>query len=430
MKKLIEQARLCMPKLEKGLYHFCTGWKAAPATFFSFKNLEQCIAEIKKNGFKVLTKEDEQILPKDLYQSFMESTKQAETFSSYNVVAIKENLPVAVCSHELIHVFQQKATGDSLLLPKNRHSETKEFEKILLKAADEIAIVEVKDKKKAFEQTQEVQLYISIIKEWTALDNWLDEKEVYIFLAEQCGNFCSKDDRNIILANLYMKYQAYLPVEYHKKIVQELAAMERDKEITYAKEAKKVWVGMNEKGQEKLRELLKLDWAGLLKNLSPMKVVKVTNKITNPQMKIHAVPEKLWDEITDYPESLKGRIAAGKLESGMALGKTICSEDDYYLVMTPMTTKGTVVHEYGHYLQSLKNKDYCPAITDQPQILNDFNKGVITRNEYEKKILFFKAINTLAEHEIYGIMLTHKDKQSAWENLNNQLMFKQYTPLE
>lgn len=91
------------------------------------------------------------------------------------------------------------------------------------------------------------------------------------------------------------------------------------------------------------------------------------------------------------------------------------------------STRGTLIHELLHYYQSQRNSDYCVAVFGQSDVANNLASGKIDRATHDRTLLYYQAINAIAEQEVYSTLVRLEKSFGKMESLNNRLMEKQYS---
>lgn len=411
IKKIQALSKSCVPRKEKNQTEFCTGFSLTDAYLAKLVEggVNGCRSEIQKSGFKIISEEKDKNLSEAEWFDFINSTQRALTFHEQRIVAFKKGTGLVDCVHELIHVFQQtKAKGE--LSAKNRQNLLQKIEGTLDKKVVEVESLEKQGQvEKAKKLAAGLSELINGAKSIIALSEGLDEVEAYLYVYQNCEKLaCDKDDKETAIANLLPR-GALLPDVLKESVAKEAKQIVKEKKQTAIVEANKNWRVLDANTEKKLAMLLKSDWD------------KVTEQLKQDGLKIVTI-----DAIDQDERDLLGE---SKILKGQALGKYLCKLGKLQsptLVVAKQATVGTLVHEYGHFLQSKINTGYCTAIFGQKKVDDEFKTGKITRTDHDNKLLYYQAINALAEKEIYTFLLKHKETLDKVDNINNDLMLKSY----
>lgn len=420
MQKTIDRAVSCTPEKRS----LCTGVAYSEQAWEKTKNLsfDNCVVEIQKNGYQVLTER------KDIerFQDFVGSTKIAQALHDLNIVLFKKEYATRVdCIHELTHIHQQSQSLKSEMAPNVRANNLKAFVAKLNLAVDAIEALE-KDKKipEAKANADKLAPYISFIREWEKMHQWLDEKDVHLFIFKNCDELkCSVTDRDIALSNLYL-LKNYLPQKDREFVQKEILASISSKQLDMMKIVKKSWKKLKV-SQESLSSLLRKSWAqliGFMKN-EKIKAYKVPSKPFK-ELEKFAIPESEFSKLELAGEKiLQGN---SKILQGEAFAKILPGENENSMILTAISTKSSLVHEYLHHLQMQNNPDYRKALKSSVSLRSEFDTGKISREVYEREALKANALIWLAEFEVYEKMLEFKPLISHLENVNNEELFLKY----
>jgi hypothetical protein len=220
--KIIEKARECLPQLKNGRYLLCTGGEIPDINKFTALDLNSCLSEIQSHGYKTTYDNIESSISTKEYESFLNSTKRAETFHEVKTVAFRKSVANRIdCLHELVHVYQWTSGSKEDLVPPNRSKHTKLLQKKLEAAVEEIAKSEkAKRFQEARSRAEQLKPYLDHFKKWNALTDWLDEKDAHFVIFSQCPKLkCSLTDLDVATANL-VKRKPYLPVSFYPTLDQ------------------------------------------------------------------------------------------------------------------------------------------------------------------------------------------------------------------
>lgn len=233
--KFIEKAQECLPKLENGRYLLCTGAEISDVKKFSSLGLASCVSEIQARGYKVTYTNTMSEIPTQEYDSFLNSTKRAETFHDSKSVAFRSDVANRIdCLHELIHVLQWTSGSKDDLAPANRAKRTELLQKSLESAVAEIGKSEKAKKiQEAQSRAEQLSPYLEHFKKWNGLTDWLDEKDAHFVIFSLCPELkCSLNDLDVATANL-VKRKPYLPKSFYPTLDQRakevLSELEKNK---------------------------------------------------------------------------------------------------------------------------------------------------------------------------------------------------------
>lgn len=373
------------------------------------------------------------VTPTD-WAAFIGSTKQALTFHKPKVVAFKKDNSLVDCIHELIHVFQWTETGSADLAPLNRE---KTVDRILAQAELEVIQVEKQEKAKNIKVAKElaaaVQKKIDLRKELDSLTDTLDEVEAHYFILQNCDRLlCSGEDRETALANL-RRLSDNLPAEIREQVNKEVSQLIQKKKEEPIKKANGQWKAHNAADAIKEVEgLLAKSWRELATTIkdagiSLVRIGEYDEKKALPFK--DRIPNEFFRNLPEPNENEQQILKDSKILSGKALGKFVCqlaSLERPFIVLTMDSTRGALIHEFLHYRQSQRNSDYCSAVFGQTEVARDFAKGKMDRSTHDQMLLYYQAINAIAEWEVYNVFLKLEKNFDRLENLNNQAMEKQF----
>lgn len=217
----LDRARECLPDLKDGRIRLCTGVEINLKKFLSF-DFDSCVNEIQHKGYVVTYDNKKAEIPVEDFDSFVNSTKRAETFHNVKAVAFRVNVANRIdCLHELIHVYQWSSDSKNDLAPPNRAARTEMFQR---KLEEGVAEIEKSERAKKTEEAQSranmLKPYLDHLKEWNALTDWLDEKDAHYVIFSKCSELnCSLTDLDVATANLE-KRRRYLPKSFYPKLDQ------------------------------------------------------------------------------------------------------------------------------------------------------------------------------------------------------------------
>lgn len=183
-------------------------------------DLEGCFKEIRGRNYVVIYDGEKSAIPSDDIDSFLNSSKRAETFHESKTVVFKKQVANRIdCMHELIHVYQWTSESSDELAPPIRQKHSEEIQKNLESAVGEIEKFEkTKNLKEAKSRADQLTPYLEHLKEWNALTDWLDEKDAHFVIFSLCPKLnCTLTDLDVATANLY-KRKPYLPKSFYPEL--------------------------------------------------------------------------------------------------------------------------------------------------------------------------------------------------------------------
>ncbi len=440
----IQEARHCLQGLQglprQGDQSFCTGLKLSEEEIRSLSNMDwqACVGAIEKTGYSVIDSgargQRHVRVPEKDWQEFQQSTQRALTFHDLQAVAFKTGRTRIDCLHELLHVYQWRKGPDTRLASAARARLQARASEALETEITRIEKLETEgDKAGAQREAQRLQPQIDLLGQFAQLSDTLDETEVYLFFFRNCSTLrCSDDDLDTVIANLDRR-KAFLSPTLAKEIESEVQKRTRAKFTLHAQPAKKQWKPLDEKESSQTLALLEKDWDALLQHIGQRKVrivaVKLAANAPARALDGERIPAKVFESLPSPAAEDRALLEQSKILSGQAAGKFLCQTKPPTIVITDAVTKGTLVHEFLHSVQNLKNNEYCPAVSKQQEVAERFRRGEIDKSTYEKTVLTYQATNALAEREVYRILRKHSSKLGKLENLNNEEMLNRYERL-
>jgi hypothetical protein len=416
MISLLSQARECLPQDNK----LCTGVSFDKKELANLHRitLQDCKSELLKRGFRLI--DDPEL--SEHHQSFINSTMRAQTLIKEKKVLYKsDNFNRIDCIHELLHVYQHGHELNEELAPRIRSTLTEKFITFLNIALKKVEAAE-KDKnlREAKNLGSKVQTEINFIKTWNEMDNWLNEKDVHYFIYSQCDKFeCTQLDKEIAISNLY-RLSSYLPQKEALQIKNEASLILEAKERKAISEASQLWVPTIFSDDE-FHQMSALSWDDLSKSLA-VKNIKLLGVNHAYRLKdLEIIPKEIFSKIPPAPASL---IKDSKILTGEAFAKFLPLEEENYILVTPITTKTSLIHEYLHFLQAKTNLRYRRSLQENPQLMNKFLQGQVPREIYEETALLNNALVWMGEYEVYKILIKFKKNIPEIEHLNNQELFE------
>ncbi len=383
-------------------------------------DLKSCQTKIQREGYRVV---DNIAEIQKLNSDFIHSTLRAQALHDQKVILFKVISNRIDCFHELIHVFQNSDKLKNELSSHKRNELQDGYIKTMNLLINEIETMEKKKNVSAAKEMEgSIRPYIEFIKEWQLLNDWLQEKDVHYFIYQNCNALkCTNEDKEIALSNLYL-LKKYFGDEKRKEIESNVSELIKPREKSAIDCAKKKW---NKIKNQDLDLFFKMSWIDILKFLTnkKIKVFKFDDGYKIPQFKLYSIPIQDFKSLLDVGDRIP---FDSKIRKGEALAKFICLGNDFAIIVTPNSTKGSLVHEYLHYEQALKNSEYCSALIATGSLAEQFKNGKISRIVYEKEALNANAIIWIAEYEVYRA-LSHNNKfLHTLEQTNNQELLKKY----
>lgn len=388
IKETIEFAKNCLPQLKEKEIEFCTG--------------------LKLNGITQLIK-----------KSCVKSDKTPLTEKKKNALTCLRNL---IYSKQIVNKEQQR------LSPLQRKITFQKLETILLGYSEKVAQLNEKKKHQQMKiLTDTIQEGIKYLKEYSDISHWLDQKELYFVLYKYCkkSNSCQANDWDSIVSNIF-KLKDRFPWRFRNEIISSASKNVKNKEESYFDKVNFKPLVISDLNF--VDKLMSMGWEELILLLNKKGIKLYQFKMREQVVKrkdANLIPIKILET---FPEPNKKRLIEllnySKINKGYVLGKFICSPKDRanYIIITNNTSKETLIHEYMHYLQSIKNPKYCDALTTQNNIALDFKTGKISREIYEQKIIKFKILIWKTEREVYSYMSNRTDL-SPFEMINNKIQF-------
>lgn len=433
LKDDLEKAKTCLPHIGKKNVIFCTGIELSRDFIKEINNnkMHFCIKNIEKNGYRPIIEGSHHKINTHLWKSFYNTTKRAETLHKSKHVFFKKNATKVDCLHELIHVFQWTSQSGHHLSPIERNKKYNRFKKELLTLSDQVAVMEKNNKKRdAVKLALDIQKKIIILNKYSHISSWLDEKDVYYFFYRLCGNdiACNKSDMDTIIGNLF-KIKNKLPWKFRNEIIYRAAKTTREKEKSFITNASYNPLVKND--YTLINQLFNQDWHSMIKTIKKNGINLFQFKMSKQHVHIekkNLIPAKILQTLT-LPSKKELLLLANykKISSKYIFGKFLCKKRNRtnFIIVTNNTSKEIFIQEYMHYLQSLKNPDYCDAITEQNNIALNFKTGKISRKKYESYILKYKILIWKAQSELFNYMLTKSDFDFI-DNINNKLQYLIY----
>lgn len=428
----IQKAELCLPVITPEHILFCTGvdMPLKVVKDISIGGLSACVKMIQDKGYRVIEEGSSEKVSPDLWNSFYRSTKWAETIHEEKYVFMKKIGTDIDCLHELVHVYQWTSKNSNPMSPIQRNSKYSRLESLLLKSTDFLTSIKNKNSSESAYISSLIENGMKVLKKYSAVSSWLDEKDVYAFLYSVCDKKikCRADDWDTLVGNLFL-LKDKLPWKFRNEINSKAYFSVRAKEESFI--GKSSFIPLDEKDYAEANALFSKDWNELFAYMKAKNVHLlqfVLSQKSNKVSELDKIPNQLLIKL-DEPkkENLVSLLNYSKLNQGYVLGKFICTSRaaENFIIVTSNSTKEVLIHEYLHYLQSLKNPQLCHALTEQNNSSIDFKTGKISRKEYESIILADKVIIWNTEREVYQFMSTHQS-QSELENNNNKIQFLVY----
>ncbi|MGE3611490.1 MAG: hypothetical protein AB7I27_17995 [Bacteriovoracaceae bacterium] len=323
------------------------------------------------------------------------------------------------CLHKLISLSISKEDNEKSLLFKQY---LQELERLAL------IIEDLEKSKKISEAEQNAKLlrpFISFAQDWQEMESWYSKKSINLYLLKNCESFkCTEEDKESILISLF-SVKGYLTKDDQKNIEREIVKLQAQKELRIASGLKPKWKKiLNPKVL--ITQLFNLSWEQLfnLLNKDKIKVYKIKSSYTIKELESYLIPKEKFEKIAD----LKDGLVPGdsKILNDSALAKFVTSPKQNSIIVTSLTTKMSLIHEYLHSLQVNSNPDYKQALIQTAFLKEDFNEGRLSKKEFEAAALKANVLIAIAELEIYKLLLNSSANVSQIENLNNKELFEKY----
>jgi hypothetical protein len=430
----LQKAEHCVPTVSKGRYDFCSGFflTAEEATKLWQKDIGLCKSAILAAGYKVTSDNSEGSVAASAWSEFINSTQAALTFHDEKTVGFKE-MSIVNCMHEFIHVLQATRAKDSVLAPASREAQAREIETQLQAPLAQVEKLEKAGRRKqAQAEADRVQPVITKLKELHDLSQSFDEVEAHFFIYNECKTrACTADDKVTALVNLYNRKE-FLSGGLKSEVVEKVQAMIAERRQVAIANAQRTWKKSDDKALRTLvQRWFALEDSALIDAVKAegFAVKRLKASKAPPFVMGAALSEKATKSLAEASAGELAVLDNSKLVVGEALGKFVCKQngvDGDVIVVTQYASKGTLIHEALHGLQKKANSGYCDAVFKQTDVAAEFKRGAIPREEHDAKILYYQAINALAEREVYAMMLNFKAEQSEIENLNNAEFFRHY----
>jgi hypothetical protein len=428
--KTVSAAEKCAPKTDAAGTKFCTGFKVTNKEVDALVKggRPACEEKITQAGYTLTSDNKAGKIPKSDWDAFISSTQTALTFHDTQQVAMKPASTFVDCMHEWIHVLQWTRANDKLLSPRVRERTFKSVETNVTEQVDRIQDLEKSGlKAHALIQAGKAQQAIDHLKEYGDLTDTLDEIEAHVFVLRNCDRMkCSSEDRETALANLYKRRDSLSPA-LRAEVEGKAKGLVNEKKKEAIVAARAVWKSVAETEVDKIiGDKLKLDWQPLIRflNRSGLRMVAIDTVGSTAELG-EKIPADVLVTLPAPTQADLDLIRDSKVLSGGALAKFVCVPDKGFkpaIFVTPNSTKGSLVHEYVHMLQSEKNQEYCANVFSQREVDAAFNGGKLDRKTHDQKLLFAQALNVLAEKEVYSLLLKHRDLLGKPESMNNELM--------
>lgn len=413
---------LCLKRLEFSGLSLCSIDSEIPL----FTNEKQCHEQIRKDGFSIIkiTKGS------DVKKEYFTSTKKALVDYEEKKVYFKWGTGLVDCVHEYVHIMQFKSDNEIAL--SNRRIINKKMQELLNEEVKKVEELERAKKEKELNQlSQQIQKYINKVKKFNLHTDGLDEIEAYLFILRNCNNLkCSKTDEQIALNNLY-KRQQYLN-DNLKKLVQTqvIKILNRKRKIAFEKASKTMNKDFD--FNEVFEKFYKMPiWEIIRKITKSTNVLKIYRIQSDSNFNFsfldkESIPMKVYKNLQVVPSKLSPLIGK-KILVGSAYGKHFCTENrKSHIVLNKLASKLTLIHEYFHFLQAASIPSYCHFERLQKEIKDKFDRGIVDIETYEEKVLFYQAINDIAEFKVYKFLATKTNQLQKFEKLNTLENLKRY----
>jgi len=285
-----------------------------------------------------------------------------------------------------------------------------------------------KNKDQALALGQKLSPYVDFLGVWRSLNQWFEKKNTNFFIYRYCEVVaCKPQEQENALTQLYI-HRVFLPPYLRAEIEKSTSGMLKGKEQKALKKMTRLWVPLKIP-DSKITSLLEMEWPKLIAFLRShhLSLFRVAEAAKVQILEGHTIPMDIFQNLTVIPQGLTGDQS--KILRGEAFAKYIFSPEESSIVVTSITTKASLVHEYLHSIQSTNNKSYGKALEAGPILQEKFQNREISKDEYEAGITEANAIIWISEHEVYERMQKFSDKMPALEKLNNQEILLRYKKL-
>lgn len=227
LQSTMDKSRECFPSSTPRGTNLCTGvvLKSSLEKKMMTYTVEKCQQEILQHGYQpwpIGKQLPPKVTPAEL-QSFLQSQQNALTFHDLKLVLFKIPTQELTCLHELIHVLQHDPSIKSPLAPINRNLATDKIQHQLMEVANKIESLEksgnVESAKHSADQLAPV---LATMDKWTSLYKNLDEIDAHGWIWLKCRDHskqypCTPRQLEIAVANLKL-LEEYLPSDIKKLI--------------------------------------------------------------------------------------------------------------------------------------------------------------------------------------------------------------------
>ena len=433
--KTLNAAAKCTPKSDAKQFKFCTGFQITNKEVDTLvkDGRAGCESRIRNAGYEVASNNDAQKIPQDDWKDFIESSQIALTFHNEKVVAFKTQAGFVDCAHEWIHVLQQTKAKDKLLSPRARAQNFKTAEIAIREQADNVEKLEADGKKAhAIIQAGKAQEAIDRLREFSLLEQTLDETEAHFFILRSCERLkCTDEDRETALANLYRRKETLSP-QLRLEVETKARDIIESKKKVAIEAATKLWKPLDEAQVGAfITEKFGQDWKTLIKKVKAegMRIIVLESALAPAAEFGEKIPLEILKDLDRPTAEDQALMRESKILTGGALAKFLCTGDKNFkpaILVTPSTTRAAIVHESLHFKQSVLNADYCATVFGQREVDAAFNSGKLDRKTHDQKLLLAQALNAIAEKEVYTLLLKHRDLLGKPESMNNELMLRSY----
>ncbi len=380
LEKLMVKAKTCVPVLSKNQAQFCTGIKISSRDFSFFQNasFSSCRKKINLNGYKALDFSTK--LPQEVLSDFRFTSKRAQTYHDRKWVVFKEFSGRIDCIHELLHIYQRKKEFQGALNPRYRYQlKLKILRQINAVVAEVEALEKSGEKRKAQEVATKLEPYIALLRKWNKLITWLDEKEIYYFIYENCRMLkCERQDREIALANLF-RLRAFFPWRYANKFKSLARNAIYQKKNLILKKVKDSFV-----------------WT---KQLSAKTIRSLANKNLEELVEVVNVEGIFTKEVGVGKESVYCR--------DQKLGANFSKKTDTVFLLKLLLYK----------TQLSENSTLCSAFSHKKNLQKLYKLGKLSLKKYDEQLLFLGLLRDYADFKASGRLSEILKSKSSYYNL-------------
>jgi len=216
-----------------------------------------------------------------------------------------------------------------------------------------------------------------------------------------------------------------MPQDWLSEIQSSVDQILKSKRVASMSEIKKSWIQFKNPQLDEVKGYFKSSSQDVLSKIQKLIPIYFLKEMAQSAF-IKNAPIGGLDQLPHLPEVKKAEIKNSMIFKGQALGKFYCFTDQKALLLTRQSSLGVLIHEYLHSLQSINNFAYCEALTNQQATEKKFLSGQLSKEVYENQMFKYQTMNAMAEIEVYRILIENPSVFSSEENINNQVVLKEY----